>query len=301
MNRLYICSVNDAQYRTMFETAALPGLALTDSLEQANIVLADPPRFAKQLEQATQLAWLQSTFAGADALLAKPKKNYQLTNVRGIFGPLMSEYVFGQLLTLTRHLPHYRAMQSEKRWQPKPYQGLHGKHLVILGTGSIGAHLAATGRHFGMQVTGVSRSGEEVEGSDRVVTTAEMHEALGYAHVVVSVLPSTSETSGILSHETLSHCQQAILFNVGRGSALVEADLPILIEQGHIAHAVLDVFTHEPLDTSHPFWRHPAITVTPHISAESFPEQVFEIFAENYRRWRDGKPLNFVMDFSRGY
>ncbi len=74
MNRLYICSVNDAQYRTMFETAALPGLALTDSLEQANIVLADPPRFAKQLEQATQLAWLQSTFAGADALLAKPKK-----------------------------------------------------------------------------------------------------------------------------------------------------------------------------------------------------------------------------------
>ncbi len=70
-------------------------------------------------------------------------------------------------------------MQSEKRWQPKPYQGLHGKHLVILGTGSIGAHLAATARHFGMQVTGVSRSGEEVEGFDRVVTTAELHHAWG--------------------------------------------------------------------------------------------------------------------------
>ncbi|MBJ7019147.1 D-2-hydroxyacid dehydrogenase, partial [Vibrio cholerae] len=51
----------------------------------------------------------------------------------------------------------------------------------------------------------------------------------------------------------------------------------------------------------HPFWNNPAITVTPHIAAVSFPEQVVDIFADNYQRWCDNLPLRNQIDFEKGY
>ena len=108
MNHLYLCSAQQKRYLALLEDAALPDLQITEEISTANIILADPPKLAPDLDKAKNLKWLQSTFAGCDALLTKPRSDYQLTNVRGIFGPLMSEYVFGQLLALTRHFPIYR-------------------------------------------------------------------------------------------------------------------------------------------------------------------------------------------------
>ncbi len=301
LNQLYLCSEYQKLYLSLIEQADLPDLAVTSKIEDANIVLADPPKLAQQIEKAQNLEWLQSTYAGCDALLAQNKRDYLLTNVRGIFGPLMSEYVFGQLLTLTRHLAHYRDAQSQKQWSVLPYQSLINRKMVILGTGSIGAHVAATAKHFGMQVTGVSRSGKLATSFDTVVTTAQLTSKLSDADVVVSTLPSTPETKGLLSHPTLSACNGAILFNVGRGPVLEESALLHALEQKHIRHAVLDVFANEPLDSPHPFWTHPDITVTPHISAISFPDQVFAIFADNYQRWHQGSALQYTVDFDLGY
>ncbi len=301
LNRLYLCSENHDLYADLLSQAQLPDLMLTTNIGDANLVIADPPAFANQLEHAHQLVWLQSTFAGCDALLAKPKRDYQLTNVRGIFGPLMSEYVFGQLLSATRHLREYQAQQAERCWSPISYSSLQGMHMVILGTGSIGAHVAATAKHFGMTVTGVSRSGSPKAIFDNVVSNADLHPALSSANVVVSTLPSTPQTKHLLNEDALSHCHQALLFNVGRGPVLEEQGLLSAIEKQHIKHAFLDVFATEPLGSDHPFWPHPAISVTPHISAISVPEQVVMLFKENYLRWVNGHPLQYIVDFESGY
>ncbi|WP_028024477.1 D-2-hydroxyacid dehydrogenase [Enterovibrio calviensis] len=301
LNRLYLCSENHEQYVDLLEKACLPDITLTTNIEDANVVLADPPRIAPHIEQAQKLIWLQSTFAGCDALLANPKRDYQLTNVRGVFGPLMSEYVFGQLLSVTRHLREYHTQQTEHHWSPIPYGSLQGKQMVILGTGSIGAHVATTAKHFGMKVTGVSRRGAPTEPFDDVVSNADLRHALASADVIVSTLPSTPQTKHLLNAESLSHCHQALLFNVGRGPVLEEQGLLTAIENQHIKHAFLDVFATEPLGSEHPFWAHPAISVTPHISAISFPEQVVTIFKENYLRWREGQPLQHIVDFESGY
>ena len=63
----------------------------------------------------------------------------------------------------------------------------------------------------------------------------------------------------------------------------------------------LDVFEQEPLSPQHPFWKLPQVTITPHIAALSFPEQVVDIFADNYLSWRDGFSLNNQVDFDKGY
>ena len=99
----------------------------------------------------------------------------------------------------------------------------------------------------------------------------------------------------------LGLCSGALLFNVGRGSAVDEDGLLAALDSGSVSHAYLDVFKQEPLNEEHPFWQHEGITLTPHIAALSFPEQVTDIFAENYQRWRDGFGLINVVDLNKGY
>jgi len=88
---------------------------------------------------------------------------------------------------------------------------------------------------------------------------------------------------------------------VGRGSAVDESALVKAIETGVIAGSVLDVFEQEPLPTGHPLWSAPNTFITSHTSAPSFPEEIANLFIENYRLYVDGKPLKYMVDFEKGY
>ena len=303
MNKVLIVSRQHAAYRQLLTEARLPDLEITEEPGQANIILADPPQVAPHLDTYPALCWLQSTFAGIDALTRPElRQDYTLTNIRGHFGQLISEYVMGCTLNHTRHLSQYRQQQADKQWQPLPYSALTSRTMVILGTGSIGAHLARVASTFGLTVIGINRSGHSEETSfDRVYPLDQLAEGVTRADILVSTLPATAETDNLLNATSLSHCQNTLLFNVGRGNAVCEEGLLAAIEQGHIAHAFLDVFKQEPLPDRHPFWQHPEITITPHIAAESFPGQVFEVFAANYRRFIQQQPLMYQIDFARGY
>ncbi|MGF1687755.1 D-2-hydroxyacid dehydrogenase [Photobacterium japonica] len=303
MHEVMIVSRQQALYEDLLHQAQLPELSLTHDPQRASIILADPPAIIAKLGQFPRLRWLQSTYAGVDALIHPAlRQDYCLTNIKGCFGPLIAEYVFGQLLNQTRHVATYHQQQQQQHWQPQPYRTIAGQRIVILGTGSIGSHLARVAHAFGMQVIGVNRTGTTAEPTfTRCYAINALPEALAQADVVVSVLPATSATHHLLNANSLAHCQDAMLFNVGRGNAVCEQGLLQAIEKGHIHHAFLDVFQQEPLPATHPFWRHPQISVTPHIAAESFPEQVMAIFADNYRRWHQGEPLLYQIDFARGY
>lgn len=47
---------------------------------------------------------------------------------------------------------------------------------------------------------------------------------------------------------------------------IVVEDMLALLDEGHLAGAVLDLFRTEPLPDEHPFWQRPKMTVTPHLS-----------------------------------
>ena len=152
------------------------------------------------------------------------------------------------LLSLMRQLPLYREQQKQRLWQSHPYQGLKGRTLLILGTGSIGQHLAHTGKHFGMKVLGVSRSGRERAGFDQVYQLPALNKMLAQADVIVSVLPATRETHHLFTASRFEHCKPgAILFNVGRGNAINEGDLLTALRTGKLGMAVLDVIEQQQL------------------------------------------------------
>lgn len=309
---LLLLSQDNAEYQALLQQAYLPGLTILApeqeadieaALTKADILLGEPARLRERLTAAQALKWAQSTYAGVDALLDPDcRQDYQLTNIRGIFGPLVSEYVFAHLLSLTRHLRHYKAQQRLHNWQPIPYQSIHGKTMLIIGTGSIGQHIAHTAKHFGMTVLGISRSGREAAGFDHTYQLPALNNVLSRADVVVSVLPSTPQTRGLFDAQRINHFKPgAIFFNVGRGDAVDEGALIQALRHGNVGAAVLDVFTTEPLPTASPLWDMPNVVITPHNSGYSFPEQIVTRFSRNYLRYIEGKPMEGMVDFNLGY
>lgn len=306
-NHLLILTRENDRYRELIGQHDLNGLILLDdapdNIQLANIWLAEPGLAAPLIPHAKNLKWLQSTFAGVDKLMhPRARKDYQLTNIRGIFGPLMSEYLFGYLLAHNKQHALYRDQQAKQLWQQGQYGTLQGQTLLLLGTGSISQHIATTAKHFGMTVIGVNRQGQSYPEFDKVIPLTKLNSALPNADVIASVLPHTPDTQGLLNKQMLGLLKpDAILFNLGRGSVLDLDALAEQLPQQPNQLAILDVFEHEPLNSSHPIWLCPNAIITPHIAAPSFPEQVVEIFSQNYKKWSNNQPLSFQVDFKRGY
>src|SRR5262249_45816412 len=151
------------------------------------------------LDRLPALRWVQATWAGVEPLLDPAlRRDYVLTNARGVFGALMSEYVFGYLLAHERRILEKFAAQRAARWDPTQPGTLRGKEIGLIGVGSIGAALARTAKHFGMRVRGYTRSSEgcaDVDGyfhgEDRVAFAA----GLDY---LVSVTPNTAGTRHLI-------------------------------------------------------------------------------------------------------
>ncbi|MCG9697493.1 D-2-hydroxyacid dehydrogenase [Shewanella sp. Isolate11] len=306
-HKLLLLTSDNDKYRELLASCHLPQIKLLGddpkSILSADIWLAEPPLAAPLIGHARNMVWMQSTYAGVDPLV-KPRlrRDYLLTNVKGIFGPLMSEYLFGYLLAHKREHQKYKSQQAEKIWRPGSFKTLQGQQLLLLGTGSIAQHIAKTAKHFGMHVTGINRGAKPTIGFDHVDRLANLPSHIAQADAIATILPSTPETRGILDAQTLSLMKQnAVLFNMGRGDVL---DLDALFQQLHTnpeQHAILDVFNQEPLPQEHPIWSLNNVIITPHIAAPSFPEQVVEIFANNYHKLLNHEPLSNQVNFERGY
>lgn len=273
------------------------------SIRNSNIVLGDPTLVVKILHEARCLEWVQSTFAGVDALCAEGlRRDYILTGVKGIHGPLISEYVFAYILAIERHLFETRENQSAKAWVDTPYRSLNGLTLGIAGLGSIGKQLVKTARHFGMRVVGFKRTPAGISGVERVFTGSSLGEFLGLLDYLVLVLPHTSATTGLINYEALKKLKSsAVIINVGRGNVIVAADLIRALKNRLIRAAVLDVFEEEPLPADSPLWDLTNAFITPHNSALSFPRDIIQVFFKNYQRFLENKQLYYVVDFTRGY
>ncbi|MEL4295611.1 D-2-hydroxyacid dehydrogenase [Shewanella xiamenensis] len=308
-HKLLLLTKANEQYRQLIEAQQLPDLELLDdnptNITEADIWLAEPKLAAPLVPHAKELKWLQSSFAGIDALMGpRARKNYQLTNIKGIFGPLMSEYLFGYLLAHVRGHHFYQAQQRQKSWQVQnaTRSSLQGMRLLLLGTGSIAQHVAKTAKQFGMHVTGINRSGREVEGFDVILPLSQLTQCLSHSDVVTNLLPSTPETRQLLNESMLAKLKaDAILVNVGRGDVLDLDALNAQLIAQPAQQAILDVFMQEPLPATHPIWERPNVIITPHISAPSQPEQIVRIFSDNYRRYIAAEPLQNLVDFTQGY
>lgn len=312
MHHLLILTKHPDEYRERIQAASLPDLAIvaTDDVAEglaraphSDILLGDPTRVKAALPHLPRLVWTQLSWAGVEPMLDPAlRRDYVLTNIRGVFGPLMSEYVFGYLLMLERKILPRLAAQREGRWDTTLPGTLSGKTIGLVGVGSIGAHLAATAKHFGMQVRGYTRRSRDCRHVDQYFHGADKAAFAHELDYLVAVLPNTDQTRAIVDAEMIAALPpHAVVVNVGRGRTVDEAALAAALTAGRVGGAVLDVFSEEPLPASSPFWSTPNTYITSHTSAPSFPADIVGVFVENYRRFHGGQPLLYRVEFERGY
>ncbi len=233
----------------------------------------------------TGLQWVQATWAGVEPLLDPAlRRDYILTNARGIFGALMSEYVFGYLLVHERRILKRYKSQQAKQWDETAPGTLRGKQIGLLGVGSIGIELARTAKHFGMRVRGYTRASETCPEVDIYFHPPDKLAFATGLDYLVCVLPQLGATRQIVDEQLLAALPaHALVINVGRGSVLDESALVDALQSGRLAGAVLDVFLEEPLPPSHVFWRTPNLLISSHTAAPTIPEDMVGVFLDNYQ------------------
>ncbi|WP_417452763.1 2-hydroxyacid dehydrogenase [Kiloniella sp.] len=276
---------------------------LNDRADVDIAIVANPPQ--EVLRTLPKLKMIQSLWAGVDALLGDPTLPENVPLVRLIDPTLsasMAEATATHVLALHRDLPRYAKQQQRQEWQQHELLRSSDRTIGILGLGEMGVASAQQLRALGFNVRGWSRSLKSIEGIKCFAGQERLKEFLQGLDILVNLLPLTPETMGILSKDLFFQLPKGTgLINFGRGGHQIEGDVVAALDDGQLSHAVLDVFSQEPLPADNPLWRHPKITLLPHVAAPTNQKTAVEIVARNIKNYRRTGLLPKQVERSVGY
>lgn len=258
------------------------------------------------LRAFSNLKAIFSLGAGVDHVFCDPDLPAGVPVVRLVDKALtrnMIEYVLHWVLHHHRGFHQYAELQRRGEWRTLPIPDPpERKRVGIMGLGVLGSAVARALLGLGFTVAGWSRTPKQIDDVDSYAGDDGLAPFLSRLNILVCLLPLTPETSGIIDRRTLSALPAgAFVINVARGGHVIEEDLLAALHSGHVAGATLDVFREEPLPEGHPFWRHPRVTVTPHVASQTDPRSAADEVAANIRRIRAGeRPIN-IADPNQGY
>jgi glyoxylate/hydroxypyruvate reductase A len=247
--------------------------------------------------------------AGVDALLGDASLP-QVPVIRVVDPDLtrrMTEYVTLHVLLHHRRQRLYDDQQRRRVWHEHDQPPAGAVNVGLMGLGVLGQDAAQVLVRLGFRVAGWSRMPRTLPGVETFHGAAGLDAFLGRTEILVCLLPHTPATTGLINLALLRKLKRdgalggAYLINAGRGKLQVDADILAALDEGSLAGATLDVFPTEPLPGESPLWSHPGVTITPHNSAASVPEEVVAYIVNQIRRHEAGQPLDNVIDRHRGY
>jgi len=247
--------------------------------------------------------------AGVDALMAD-KSLPAVPLVRVAVPDLtnrMTEYVVLHVLMHHRQELYLRDSQRVKRWAPLYQWPASAVTVGMMGLGTLGADAADVLRRLGFRVAGWSRSPRMIDGVECFHGTDGMDVFLRKTDILVSLLPLTPDTHGILNRDVFAKLNRTsplgapVLINAGRGGLQNEADILACLDDGTLGAVSLDVFVQEPQPNDSRFWTHPKVVLTPHNAADTDAEAISAYVAEQIARFEAGGALENVVDRVRGY
>jgi phosphoglycerate dehydrogenase-like enzyme len=300
--------------------AAAPGVAVVAAADRAAAAreAADADALigecvAEVIQAGPRLRWVQRMYAGVERCVAIPaftERGIVLTNMQKVAGSVMAEHVMAFMFGLTRGFPAYLPAQAKGEWADEAVPEsrmweVKGRTMLVVGLGGIGTEVAKRAHALGMTVIATRNSG--TDGPDYVAEVGLADKLLpfaGRADVIVSTLPLTPQTKGLMNKAFFDAAKRGALFiNVGRGATVVTDDLLAALKDGRLGGAGLDVTDPEPLPADHPLWRAPNVIITPHVSASLEGNEVprWLLARENLRRYVAGGKLLSEVDVRKGY
>ncbi len=228
------------------------------------------------LTRAPRLEVISSISVGVDnyELTALKQRGILLCNTPGVLTETTADTIFALVMATSRRLVELALHVREGRWTRNIDESLfgwdvHGKTVGILGFGRIGqavARRAALG--FGMPVLYHNPFPVDLPELAGRARHAALETVLGAADIVVSTLPLTDETRGLMDASRFAAMKAGAIFvNGSRGAIVNEDDLLAALDAGHLRAAGLDVFGTEPLPLDSALRGHRQVTALPHIGS----------------------------------
>lgn len=258
-----------------------------------------------QLAPFRNVRFVQSLWAGVEKLVHNPALPAGAPLAR-LVDPAMSramaEGVTAHVLALHRDHPRFARGQRHRIWSKDPQKLAAERSVGFLGTGELAQACMALLGKLDFRRMAWGRSPKTLPGIETFAGPEGLRRMLERTEILVNLLPLTPETTGLIDRDLLAALPRgAMLINVARGGHVVDADLLAALDSGHLAEAVLDVFTVEPLPTDHPFWTHERVQLFPHVAAQTDPVSAAKVAAANVARFRRGETPHGLVDRSRGY
>ena len=307
--------------RVAWMQPAAPGVTLVAAPDRAAAVreAADADALigecvAEVIEAGTRIRWVQRMYAGVERCVAIPafaERGIVLTNMQKVAGSVMAEHVLAFMFGLTRGFAAYVPAQVKGEWADEAVPEsrmweVKGRTMLVVGLGGIGTEVAKRAHALGMTVIATRNSG--TDGPDYVAEVGLPDKLLPFAaraDVIVSTLPLTPETKGLMNKAFFDAVKRGALFiNVGRGGTVV-TERPGRGARRTVASAApASTSTDpEPLPPDHPLWRAPNVIITPHVAAALEGNEIprWLLARENLRRYVAGDKLLSEVDVKKGY
>lgn len=267
------------------------------------------------LEAGPGLEWVHSGAAGVGSSLgpAMLSRDVFFTNSAGIHAEPMSETVLAMIFHFARGLDLAVRAQREGYWSAPSYWAadapvteVGGATVGIVGYGGIGRAVARKMAALGSRVLAVRRHDVAFSAKSVEVVAGEdgLSQVIAESDYLVLAVPETPGTRDMISRKRLATMKpEAVLINVARGRLVDEEALLDALNAGRLRGAGLDVFRKEPLPEGHPFYGHPRVIMTPHVSATTrrFWDRETDLITENIGRFVRGEPLRNLVDKHAGY
>ncbi len=251
-----------------------------------------------------KLKWVSTLYAGLDAfpLDTLRERGAILTNGVGINAIAVAEYAVLGVLAAAKRFDQVVRAQDRAEWlrdSPGKIE-LADTKAIVIGYGAIGRLIGERLAAFGVEVTGVTRSG-----SNGTLTPDGWRERLGDYDWVVLAAPSTGETKAMIGAAELAAMKSdAWLINIARGDMIDDDALLAALTGGTIGGAFLDPTNPEPLPADRPLWTAPNCMISMHLSGRSQTKmfrRAAALFLRNLAAFRAGEAMENVADLDRGY
>lgn len=156
----------------------------------------------------------------------------------------VSEYAFGILLTLIRHINKSFIDIKNCKISNDKYVGfeLYQKKLGIIGLGKIGKHLAKIANGFGMNIFAYDIKYDDSFISEYDITKTSLDDMLKTCEILILTLPLNEHSYHLIDKEKFNIMKDGMtLVNVSRGEIIVTEDLYNALLDKKIGYCALDV------------------------------------------------------------
>lgn len=289
-----------------------PRLEPATLLASADVVLVGFPVPLDLRARAPRLRWVHQTTAGASNARhcdiwdtgVTVTTSRGLGNIRAI-----AEYVLGAFAYFARGFHHAARERETGVIDRSRYHGvqLAGQTVCVLGAGGIGREVGRLCSAAGMRVVGISRTPPPTppDGFDELRGPDDMHDMLATSLFIAVCCQLTPDTERLLDRRALAALPDgAVLVNVARGEIVDEEAVRGALVAGRLRGAALDVYVGEfEHDPPAELWRDDRVLVTPHVSSVTDRPSpgAIDLFCDNLAAFCQGRPLNNVIEWDRGY